>query len=104
MSLAASVTQAAPLYNLGLVIIAVALFIKLFSTPIRDRRVYLTPWKIIFVAVLIFIVEEVITVLRMADIIHIPIHIYGFFELAIVCTFIYMLLLQKEHLKKQKLK
>lgn len=101
MSLGLSLAEAAPLYNLGLVIIAVALFIKLFSTPIRDRRVYLTPWKIIFFAVLVFIVEEGITVLRMANIITIPIHIYGFFELAIVCTFIYMLLLQKEHMKKK---
>jgi len=32
----------------------------------------------------------------------VPVHINGFFELIIICTFIYMLLMQKEHLKKTK--
>jgi len=102
MSLGLAVAQVAPLYNLGLVIIAVYLFIKLFSTPIRDKRVYLMPWKILFFALLVFIIEEVLTVLRGADVINIPKHINGFFELIIICTFIYMLLLQKEHIKLTK--
>jgi len=102
MSLGLAVAQVAPLYNLGLVIIAIFLFIKLFSTPIRDKRVYLMPWKILFFALLVFIIEEVLTVLRGADIINIPKHINGFFELIIICTFLYMLLLQKEHIKLTK--
>lgn len=102
MSLGLAVAQAAPLYNLGLVIIAVFLFIKLFTTPVRDRRVYLMPWKLLFFAVLVFILEEVLTVLRALDVINIPRHINGFFELIIICTFIYMLLLQKEHMKSSK--
>jgi len=102
MSLGLAVAQVAPLYNLGLVIIAIYLFVKLFSTPIRDKRVYLMPWKILFFALLVFILEEVLTVLRGADIINIPKHINGFFELIIICTFLYMLLLQKEHIKLTK--
>ncbi len=102
MSLGLAVAQVAPLYNLGLVIIAIFLFVKLFSTPIRDKRVYLMPWKILFFALLVFIIEEVLTVLRGADIINIPKHINGFFELIIICTFLYMLLLQKEHIKLTK--
>ena len=98
MTLALSLAEAAPLYNLGLVIIAVLLFIKLFTTPVRDRRVYLMPWKLLFFALLVFIFEELLTVLRGARVIDIPVHINGFFELIIICMFIYTLLSQKEHL------
>ena len=99
MTLAQSVAAAAPLYNLGLVVILVILFLKLFTTPVRDRRVYLLPWKLLFFALLVFVVEEVLTVMRGAGIINIPIHINGFFELIIICMFIYTLLLQREHMK-----
>src|SRR5574341_55179 len=95
MSLALSLAEAAPIYNLGLVIVAVFLFIKLFTTPVRDKRVYLMPWKLLFFALLVFIVEEVITVLRQMEVINIPKHINGFFEIIIICTFIYTLILQQ---------
>ena len=99
MSLGASLAQAAPLYNLGMVIIALGLFYQLFTLKVRDRNVYLLPWKLVFAALLIFIVEELLTVLRGFDFITIPIHINGFFEVLIIGTFIYALLLQKEHVK-----
>jgi len=98
MSMGLSVAQAAPLYNLGLVIIAVLLFIKLFTTKVKDKKVYLMPWKILFIALCVFIIEEILTVLRATGMVNIPQHINGFFELIIICTFIYMLLMQKEHL------
>jgi hypothetical protein len=97
-----SLAEIAPLYNLGFVMIAIFMFIKLFSTPVKDRRVYLMPWKLLFFALLVFIIEEVLTVLRQMEIINIPRHINGFFELIIICTFIYTLLLQKEHMKFTK--
>lgn len=90
----------APYYNLVLVIITAYLFIKLFNTPVKNKKVYLKPWKIVFIALFVFIVEEVLTVLRTAGIISIPIHINGFFELIIISLFIYTLLLQKEYNKK----
>jgi len=99
MSLGLSIGEVAPLYNLGLVIIALILFVTLFTTKVKDKRVYLMPWKLLFFGVLIFVVEEVMTVLRMMEIVNIPRHINGFFELIIICTFIYMLLLQREHVK-----
>ena len=101
MSLSLSLAQSAPLYNLGLVIIVIYLFLKLFRTPVRDKRVYLLPWKLLFVAVLVFILEEVLTVLRGASLINIPRHINGFFEVIIIGIFIYALLLQREHMAKK---
>jgi len=99
MSLALSLAEAAPLYNLGLVVVAIILFIKLFTTPVKNKKIYLMPWKLLFLALMVFVLEEVLTVLRGMGIIDIPVHINGFFELIIISTFIYTLLLQKEHVK-----
>ena len=92
----------APIYNLAFVLVAVYLFVKLFKTQ-RVGRVFLAPWKLIFAAVLVFVAEEVLTILRMLDIINIPIHINGFFELFMIITFIYALLTLKEHIKVRHL-
>ena len=100
MSLAVSLAQAAPLYNLGLVVIALILFCKLFTSGVRSTKIYLMPWKLLFVGLVIFIIEEALTILRSLDYINIPIHINGFFEVLIISTFIYALLLQKEHVKR----
>lgn len=100
MSLALEVSHVAPLYNLGFVIIVLWLFIILVSIKVHDRRVYTTPWKLLFFAVIVFVIEEVLTVLRMQGVVDIPRHINGFFELIIISTFIYALLLQKEYLKR----
>ena len=87
----------APYYNLVLVAIVVYLFIKLFKTSVQPKT--MLPWKVLFAALLVYIVEEVLTVLRYMEIINIPRHINGFFELIIIISFIYALLSQKEHIK-----
>jgi hypothetical protein len=93
--------MAAPYYNLALVVVAIYLFIKLFRTKIERKGVFIKPWVIIFIAMCFFILEEVTTILRGAEIItFIPKHFNGFFELAIISLFIYMLMIQKEYLKK----
>jgi hypothetical protein len=91
---------AAPYYNLVLVAILIYLFIKLFRAQKINRRVYMMPWYLLFVALIIFVVEELFTVLRTAGILNFPAHINGFFELGIIAIFIYVLLIQKQHLKK----
>jgi len=90
----------APYYNLALVVAALWLFIALFRTEPK-AKVFLFPWKLIFFALLVFVVEEVLTVLRAAGIIDIPIHINSFFELVVISVFIYALLLQNEYVKKR---
>jgi len=91
--------MAAPWYNMGLVLIVLYLFYVMFTTPIKNKKVYLTPWKIIFWAVMIFVAEEVITILRQAQVVNIPVYINGYFELIIISLFIFMLLKQKQHMK-----
>jgi len=84
----------APYYNLVLVVICIYLFYKLLNTTPSTKQAF--PWKIIYVAFLIYVLEELLTILRSVQILNIPIHINGFFELGIIVLFIYTILKQKE--------
>ncbi len=96
--LAYCVGSVAPYYNLVLVIIVLLLFLKLFKTP--NKKIYITPWKFLFAALLVFVVEEIITILNMANIITASKLVFPLLETIIITLFIYMLLLQKDRLKK----
>ncbi len=89
--------MAAPFYNLGLVIIVVLLFVKLLKI---QTQLYKKPWKLLFAAVLVFVVEELLTILAALNFISFPHFIVGFFEMIIILLFIYMLLLQRDYIKK----
>ena len=88
----------APYYNLLLVLIVVILFIKLLRE--KTSRTFMMPWELLFAIICIYIIEEVLTVLRKAGVISIPIHINGFFELAIAIIGVYLIFVQKDHVKK----
>lgn len=90
---ATALGMVAPYYNLVLVFVSIYLFTRVFKTGTAKTTF---PWKILFAALVIYIFEEVLTVLRAARIIDIPVHINGFFELTIITLFIYTLLKQKE--------
>lgn len=96
---AAALGMIAPYYNLVLTAIALYLFLKFFKTKPKTK-VYILPWIYILLAMIVFILEEATTVLRAEGLINIPVHINGFFELAIIILFIYTLLLQKQYMKK----
>ncbi len=88
----------APFYNLALVAILVWLFIVLFRTP--GKNAFMKPWYLFFTCICIFIIEEVLTVLRAAGVTVIPKYFNAFFELAIITIFIYIVLLQRENINK----
>jgi len=60
----------APYYNLALVAIVVFMFIALFKT--KNKKVDLLSWKILFFIVIIYIIEQVLTVLFNLGLIIIP--------------------------------
>lgn len=99
MTLTACLGIVAPYYNLVLVLIVVALFIGLFRT--KNEKIN-KPWKFLFIAVLIYILEEILTVLRAAGLPSLPRVFNGLFEMCMLSLFIYTLLLQKEAVKKIK--
>lgn len=90
-----------PRLNLLLVAYVVYLFIQLFIRK-SDEHIYTTPWKLLFVAVSIYIIEQGLTVLRMLGFVSYPhLLVNGIFEIGIITTFIYTLLLQREHVAKE---
>ncbi|MBI4453172.1 hypothetical protein HY636_00850 [Candidatus Woesearchaeota archaeon] len=95
MTLDYCLTKVAPLYNLALVVIVIIMFLKLFMTPNKER--YTKPWALIFAGILIFVLEEVFTILRHSQIFILPTYVNGIFEITIISLFIYAMLLQREY-------
>lgn len=103
MNLADALTNVLPNLNLALVVVLLILFVKMLMRK-PTEKIFFLPWKLLFVALVIFVVEELLTALRFAGMIDYPhMLINGFFEMAIITLFIYMLLLQKEWVVKKKL-
>jgi len=91
----------APYYNLVFVAIVVSLFIYLFR--IADKKVHIRPWKFLFFAICVYIFVQVTSILRNAGVINLPHITNAILETIIVTSFIYMLLIQKEHIKNEKI-
>ncbi|MBU0627977.1 MAG: hypothetical protein KKC75_02215 [Nanoarchaeota archaeon] len=87
----------APYYNLALVVIVIFLFVRLFRTP--SKKTNLKPWKFLFAALLVYVLEEIITVFHMANVITAPKVLFPLLETIIITLFIYVLLSQREKIK-----
>ena len=90
----------APFYNLLLVLIALLMFMRLFN--LKNKNVYMLPWQLLFLAVVVFIIEEILTVFYISGILRIPRIYNAVFEFVIISIFIYLLLKQKEYLGKYR--
>jgi len=99
VDVAEAINIASPYYNLAMVAIIVFLFVRLFKVR-AGSHVYMQPWRVMFWVILVFIVEEITTVLRAAGIISLDVYINGYFELVIVSLVVYLLLLQYDYTKK----
>ncbi|HLC64569.1 MAG TPA: hypothetical protein VJI46_00425 [Candidatus Nanoarchaeia archaeon] len=100
MSFALCLGTVAPYYNLILVLVVGFMFLRLFSMP--NKGIYLTPWKLLFAALTIYIIEELFTVLYVIDVVKIPRIMNAVFEMVMITLFIYLLLLQKDYLGRRK--
>ena len=99
MSLDICLEMIAPYYNLALVTVVVILFITLFRIK-KKKKTYLLPWKILFMVICIYIVEQVLNVLFNLGWIVFPRVLNAIFEMFIITSFIYVLLSQLEYMKK----
>ena len=88
-------------YNILIALVMAATFLWLFYIT-DERKIYIRPWKYLFLAGLTFFIEEIFIFLRIHNILDTPIYLDGFFGIVIVTFFIYMLLLQKEYVKGLK--
>ena len=87
----------APYYNLVLVAIVIILFIIFLRKP--HKKIFLEPWKLLLAAIIVYVIEAILTVLIDADIISISKLVAPLLEMLIISLFIYMLLLQRDYLK-----
>lgn len=97
-----AIEAVAPLYNLAFVLVVLVMFYFLFKKP--NNKVYLKPWKFLLLAICLFIIEEILTILNNFKFVSYPLFINSILEILIVSSFIYMLLLQKRHLITHKSK
>ncbi len=101
VDLGTAVGMVAPYYNLVFAIISLILFLKLFSFGER-RFAYIKPWRIAFFGFILFIIETIMTILRGLGYIQFHPAVFPLFEMVIITSFIYMLLLQKQFVKTGK--
>ena len=85
-------------YNILVALVMAATFLWLFHITDK-KKFYIKPWKYLFLAGFTYFIEEIFVLLRIHNILDTPIYLDGFFGIAIVTFFIYMLLLQKEYVK-----
>jgi len=96
MSLGLCFGIVAPYYNMVLVFIVIALFLRLFRQP-AGKKFYMKPWKIVFCAVLFYVVEESLTIIASEGYLHVSSLIFPLIEMVIIFLFTYALLLQKRY-------
>ena len=100
MEIAQALGIAAPYYNLLMVAIVIILFAYLINVP--NKKLYHKPWWFLFFALVVFIIEEAITTVKIAGGFEFSTGIlFSVLETIIVALFIYMLLLQREYLVKE---
>ena len=90
----------APYYNLVLVAFVIGLFLFLFKNA--PKKLNIKPWKLLCIAVMIFVLEEILTVFNDADIISVHRLVAPLLEMVIIGLFTYMLLLQKEIVNRKR--
>ena len=86
-------------YNFLIGLVNTLLLIRLFTIPVKEN-IYLKPWKILFIAGLVFLLEEIFVLLRAMNLMKVPLYVDGYFGLIIIALFLYMVLLQKEYIQK----
>ncbi len=94
-----AISQVAPLYNIAFVIIILFLFARLFSQQSKKR--YLKPWRILYFAIILFIIEQSLVILSQQNIMQSPAILFPLIEFIIITSFIYMVLDQKLYLRKK---
>jgi len=95
--LAECIGIAARYYNLALVFVAVMLYIYLLR--MEHKKVFIKPWKYIFVSICIYIVEQTLSALEGAGLLKVSVMVYPLLEFFIIIYFIYALLVMREHIK-----
>lgn len=88
-------------YNIFIGLVFGAACLWLFHIT-DEKKVYIRPWKYLFLSGAAYLLEEIFVLLRIHNILITPNYLDGFFGIAVVTCFIYMLLLQKQYVEGMK--
>ncbi len=94
MSFGQCLGAVAPFYNLILSVIVLFFFLQLFK--VSKKWDIVKPWVLLFTAFVIYVLEEILTILRSNGVLQTPRVWNGFFEMAMIALFIYVLLSELE--------
>jgi hypothetical protein len=100
MATAECIGIAAQYYNLALVIVVLILYLKLLKLP--SGKIYILPWKYIFLSLLVYVIEQVLSILNTAGAIAVSALVFPMLEFVIITIFIYTMLILREHIKGAK--
>ena len=89
-----------PYFNLVYGAIALWLLQKLLSFKKR-KDVYIEPWKYLRFSLVAFMVEETLVIFYTLGIELVPRITFGFLEIVMITSFIYMLMLQKQYIVRK---
>lgn len=92
--------MALPYFNLVLVLMVIVFLLRILL--IKNKNTYVVPWRFLFFSVSAYVVEEILTIIDMSGIVSIHNLIFPVIEMVIICSFIYMVLLQKKYNEMQK--
>lgn len=88
-----------PFLNLILVVLVIIFLIRIIK--VKNRNNYIVPWKILLFAIIAYTIEEILTVINQSGLITIPKLTFPLIEMIIICSFIYMVMLQKKYTDMQ---
>jgi len=100
VTIAQTIGQVAPFYNLLIAVVVFLFFVKLFQVSKKPR--FVKPWKLLFTAFMLYVVEQVLSILRLQGIFYTPRILNSLFELVIIVLFIYFILAEHHRCTKNR--
>jgi hypothetical protein len=100
MATAECIGIAAQYYNLALVVLVLILYLSLLKLP--AGKVFILPWKYIFLSLLVYVIEQVLSILNTTGVMPVDPLVFPMLEFVIITIFIYTLLTLREHIKGMK--
>ncbi|MBW3019733.1 hypothetical protein KY334_00390 [Candidatus Woesearchaeota archaeon] len=100
-----ALSKIAPIYNIMLSFVVFYMLYILILGKTRKTKSYLKPWKYFYVAITLFIIEEIITLLKFFKILSdatIPRTFNASIELIIIILFVFMLKLEIMHIEDEQ--
>lgn len=102
-----ALSKIAPVYNIALTLLAYYVLVTLIVFRKKKTKTYVQPWKYLFAALTLFLIESIITALKFFDVIAeeaVPRTLNASFELLIIILFMMMVKCQMFDLEKTRKK